>query len=120
MADRESSLLDVASAIVRFPSLRSTALRMIERDRALRDRFDRVEDMARGVQGTSLDVGQNFGGEFDPLMDEVGAELEWEISEAIPRIRAIVNDRDAVGLSRRARSGARHAPTTLIRSVSPW
>ena len=43
--------------------------------------------MSRGVQGVNLNTGQHFDEEIVELEQIVGTEIEWELGEAIPRIR---------------------------------
>jgi hypothetical protein len=67
-----------------------------------------------------LNQGQDFDGPLTALIDAVGPEIEWELSDAIPLIRRSLSTNDAAKLFSSARYVERHAPTILNTSGPRW
>ena len=62
LAIRQSSLMNVATAISPTSSLRSTGARMLSGGMDRRHAFDEVGDLARDVPVMSINQGQDFDG----------------------------------------------------------
>jgi hypothetical protein len=120
LAVRQSSLMNVGNAISKVPALRSTAARMIDRGTDRRSLIDQVGDMSRTIQGMYLNQGQDFDGPLTALINAVGPEIDWELSDALPLIRRSLSAKDAAKLFSSARYMERHAPTTLNTSGPRW
>jgi hypothetical protein len=120
LAVRQSSLMNVGNAISKVPALRSTAARMIDRGTDRRSLIDQVGDMSRTIQGMYLNQGQDFDGPLTALINAVGPEIDWELSDALPLIRRSLSAKDAAKLFSSARYVERHAPTTLNTSGPRW
>jgi len=120
LATRQSSLMNVATAISDVPPLRSTASRMVERGTDRRALINKVGDMSRTIQGMYLNQGQDFDGPLTALIDAVSPEIEWELSDALPLIQRSLSTEDAAALFSSARYVERHAPTSLNTSGPRW
>jgi hypothetical protein len=120
LAVRQSSLMNVGNAISKVPALRSTAARMIDRGTDRRSLIDQVGDMSRTIQGMYLNQGQDFDGPLTALINAVGPEIDWELSDALPLIRRSLSAKDAAKLFSSARYVERHAPTNLNTSGPRW
>lgn len=120
MAVRQSSLMDVAAVTSAMPDLQAVGARMRDRGTAQRSLIDQVADMSRGIQGISLNQGQDFNGPLHRLMVEVSHEIEWELSEAIPLIEQSLGTGDYVRRLKSARYVERHAPTKVNPSGPRW
>lgn len=120
IAVRQSSLMDVGFSIHEMPDLRLVSDRMLDRAIARREQIDKVGKMSRGVQGINLNTGQDFVGEFAPLLDEIGEEIEWELAEAIPLIRRSQATAPGRNPFRSARYVKRHARMKLSPSGRRW
>ena len=88
MAVREAALADVAGVASEDPQLHELVSRIEQGRKTSRRHIDRVEKMSRGVQGMSLRTRQDFDSEVEELIQVVGTEIEWDLSEAIPELRA--------------------------------
>jgi hypothetical protein len=120
LAIRQSSLMNVASAISPILSLRSTSARMLNGGTDRRRAYDDIGDLAREVPVMSLNQGQDFDGPLLSLIDAVAPELDWELTEAIPFIRGSLSTEDVATLFRSARYAKRHAPTKLRIKGPRW
>jgi hypothetical protein len=120
VAIRQASAMDVGTVTSRVPALEAIGSRMLERGVASRRIFDQVGDMSRGIQGMYLNQGQDFDGPLTMLINAVSFEIDWELSEAIPLIRASLRLRDAVQRLKSARFIERHALTRLPPSGTRW
>lgn len=120
IAIRQSSLVNVAAAIAPMPSLRSTGARMSDRGTDRRRAYDEVGDLSRNVEVMNLNQGQDFDGPLMALIDAVAPELDWELADAIPLIRASLTTNDFAGRFCSARYARRHAPTRLNVNGPRW
>jgi hypothetical protein len=120
MAVRQSSLMDVALVSSDVPDLHTVGARMRDRGTAQRTLIDQVADMSRGIQGISLNQGQDFDGPLHRLIEEVSHEIEWELSEAIPLIERTLPTGDGIRHLKSARYVERHAPTKVNPSGPRW
>jgi hypothetical protein len=120
IAIRQSSLMNVATAIAQVPALSSTGRRMIDRATDRRVLIDKVGGMSRNIQGIYLNQGQDFDGPLTALIDAVSPELEWELSDALPLVQRTLSTEDAAALFSSARYVERHAPTSLNTSGPRW
>jgi hypothetical protein len=120
VAIREAASVDVAgvaSTDMRLSELAST----IEHGRSTnRPHIDRVEKMSRGVQGINLRTGQDFDAEMEELIQLVGTEIEWDLGEAIPALRASFLDSNREKELKSARHIQNHAPTNLDPKGPRW
>ncbi len=120
VAVREAALVDVAEVASSAPGLSEFAAR-IERSRTTsRPHIDRVEKMSRGVQGINLRTGQDFDAEMEELIQLVGTEIEWDLDEAIPELRASLRDSRREDDLQSARHLRKHAPTNLDPRGPRW
>jgi hypothetical protein len=87
LATREAAVVNVSDVVADDPSLGEVAERLQKSMQEHRPFLDRVEKMSRGVQGINLRVGQDFDGEMEELMQVVGAEMEWELDVAVPKLK---------------------------------
>jgi hypothetical protein len=120
VATREAALVDVQGVVADVPELGGLADQLAQHTQARRQVFDRVEKMSRGVQGISLNMGQDFDSEFTQLMQIVGSEIEWDLDEAIPAVRSALERHDRIGDLSTAGSVARRAPTNLNPHGPRW
>jgi hypothetical protein len=120
VAIREASLMDVGTVTSTVPGLQAIGRRLLERGDACRELFDQVGDMSRGIQGISLNQGQDFDGPLTKLIEGMSLDIDWELSEAIPLIRSELRPDDGMSRLRSARYVERHAPTRLHPSGPRW
>lgn len=120
LAIRQSCLADVSAAISSVPALHDIGVRMATRATERRVAIDEATKMARAVQPVALNEGQDFDGVFDPLLESLTSEIEWELSTAIPAIREAFSEDEAQGQFRAARYVHRHAPTFLSTRGPRW
>ena len=120
VAIREAALIDVAEVASDDLGLCDLAS-MIERGHTMsRPHIDRVEKMSRGVQGINLRTGQDFDTEMEELIQVVGTEIEWDLGEAIPELRASFEGSDSEDGLKSAGHLRRHAPTNLDPNGPRW
>jgi hypothetical protein len=120
VAIREAALIDVAEVASDDPRLSEVASR-IERGRSSsRPHIDRVEKMSRGVQGMNLRTGQDFDTEMEELIQVVGTEIEWDLGDAIPELRASFEHTHRDDELKSARHLRKHAPTNLDPNGPRW
>jgi short-subunit dehydrogenase len=119
-AIRQASLMDVGAVISTIPELHDIGSRLIERATHRRRQMDEVFKMARAVQPISLNVGQDFNAVFEPLVEAVKQEIEWEGDRAIHKIREVL----VADSPRRSLQSAQyirhHAPTYLSTKGPRW
>lgn len=120
LAVRQASLMDVGSVISTIPELHDIGSRLIERATDRRWQMDEAFKMARGVQPISLNVGQDFNASFEPLVEAVKQEIEWECDRAIHKIREVLVAASPRKSLRSARYIRHHAPTYLSTKGSRW
>lgn len=120
VAVREAALADVAHVASEDPQLLWLASRM-EHDRVTnRPHVDRVERMSRGVQGINLRTGQDFDAEVEELIQLVGTEIEWDLDDAIPELRANLRRTHREERLKSAKHLRRHAPIHLHPHGPRW
>jgi hypothetical protein len=119
LATREAALVNVSDAVAKDPSLQEVAERLQKSIREHRPYLDRVEKMSRGVQGINLRVGQDFDGELEELMQVVGAEMEWELGVALPKLKRAMHA-DSENELKTAEYLSSHAPTNLHPDGPRW
>lgn len=120
VAIREAALIDVADVASDVPRLRELASRIEHGRTKSRPHIDRVEKMSRGVQGINLRTGQDFDAEMEELIQLVGTEIEWDLGEAIPELRASLQGSHRQGELKSARHLRKHAPTNLDPEGPRW
>jgi hypothetical protein len=102
------------------PALETIAQRLERDTHSRREALDRVEKMSRGVQGINLNTGQDFDREFMELLQIVGTEIEWELTDGIPAVRRALEAHDKVDDLKSADQVKRHAPTNLHPDGPRW
>jgi hypothetical protein len=117
---REAALVDIVAAIESTPSLGPVVARMQGGTEPRRTLIDRIEHMSRGVQGINLNTGQDLDSELLALEELLQSEVSWELSEAVPAIRAALRSEENVGEIHSARHIVRHAPTNLDPQGPRW
>jgi hypothetical protein len=117
---REVALIDVAQVASPDPRLRQIASRIEQGRKESRSHIHRVEKMSRGVQGMNLRIGQAFDEEMEELVQVVGTEIEWDLEEAIPELRASLTRTHREDDLKDARHLRRHAPTDLDPRGPRW
>jgi hypothetical protein len=120
VAIREAALVDVAEVASTNARLSELASRIEHGRSTSRPHIDRVEKMSRGVQGINLRTGQDFDAEMEELIQLVGTEIEWDLGEAIPELRASFKDTDRDEELKSARHLRKHAPTSLDPKGPRW
>jgi hypothetical protein len=120
VAVREAALADVAHVAADDPELRGLASRMEHGRVANRPHMDRVERMARGVQGINLRTGQDFDAEVEELIQLVGTEIEWDLADAIPELKANLRRTHRGERLKSAKHLRRHAPRHLDPHGPRW
>jgi hypothetical protein len=117
---REAALVDVTEGIATFPALTAVTDRLRNDMEPRRRAIDRVERMSRGVQGISLNTGQDFEAELQVLTDLLGPEIDWQTAEAVPAIRRNLDDETLGEALRTASQVTKHAPTNLSPTGPRW
>lgn len=120
VAAREAALVDVAEVASDAPGLSEFADRIEHGRTTSRPHIDLVEKMSRGVQGINLRTGQDFDAEMEELIQLVGTEIEWDLGEAIPELRASLRDSRREDDLKSARHLRKHAPTKLDPKGPRW
>jgi hypothetical protein len=120
VAVREAALVDVADVASDAPELSELASRIDHARHTNRPHIDRVEKMSRGVQGINLRTGQDFDAEMEELIQIVGTEIEWDLGDAIPELRASLKRSHREEELKSARHVRRHAPTNLDPAGPRW
>lgn len=117
---REAALVDVFEALAGFPELAVVTGRLQDEMESRRQAIDRVEHMSRGIQGISLNTGQDFEAELLTLTDLLGPEIDWQATEAVPAIRRKLDDATLGEVLRTASQVVKHAPTNLNPKGPRW
>lgn len=120
VAQREAALVDVMASIQDVDALRGVRLRLEEGTQARREAIDRMETMARGVQGVQLNEGQDFDGAVRQLAAVLRPEIDFELGEAIPAIRREVPPDERAQRFHDERYIDHHAPTNLSPKGPRW
>ena len=120
VAVREAALVDVAEVASDDPRLSELASRIEHGRNTSRPHIDRVEKMSRGVQGINLRTGQDFDAEMEELIQVVGTEIEWDLGEAVPELRASLKQSHREEELKSVRHVRRHAPTKLDPGGPRW
>jgi hypothetical protein len=119
LAVRESARADVSAAIG-DSSLGSLVAPMTAHDSARRELIDRLEALSRGIQGLSLNSGQDFDGPLSELVGLISEEIEWELAEALPCLQRRLSPQDRARLFESAHYIRHHAPTHLHAPGPRW
>jgi hypothetical protein len=120
MATREAAAEDVVVGLSALDGTDELVSRFVGDQAARRRHLDTVETMSRGVQGIDLNTGQDFDGELQALLAEVGPQLRWELDSGIPAVRGRA---DLAALESRLHDAdyvAKHAPTHLDPDGPRW
>jgi hypothetical protein len=117
---REAAALEVLEGLQRGEILEPVAEKLREGLFERRRAMDTVERMGRGVSGMELRRGQDFDRELGELRAIITGQIEWELREAIPAIRAAVPAGQRERLFKSARYLRRHAPTSLDPRRPRW
>lgn len=120
VAVREAALVDVAEVASDDPRLSDVASRIEHGRNTSRPHIDRVEKMARAVQGINLRTGQDFDTEIEELIQVVGTEIEWDLSEAIPELQSSLQQSDREDELKSAGHVRKLAPTKLDPGGPRW
>lgn len=120
VATREASLTEIARIAGDTPALRPVVEQLEAEAPTRRSLFDQAEKMSRGVQGINLNTGQEFDGVLQELIQVVGTEIEWDLGEAIPTVRAWARQSEADEDLTSADHVAKHAPTSLHPEGPRW
>jgi hypothetical protein len=113
MAIREADRDSVALVIGDCATLAEIATRLDSDTQQCREAMDKVEMMARGIQGIALNEGQDFDDAVRGLRSIIGPEIDWELDEGIPAITQALSGEDRVEMFNSARYLEHHAPTHL-------
>jgi hypothetical protein len=117
---REAAEVGVLRGLTGQPSLTGVAEKMTANMEARRQHIDRVERMSRGVQGMSLNTGQDFDAELVRLSAILSDQVQWELNDAIPAIRSRLSASEQAELFETARRVRRRAPTNLHPEGPRW
>jgi transcriptional regulator with XRE-family HTH domain len=117
---REAALVDVAEVASADARLSELASRIEQGRSTSRPHIDRVEKMSRGVQGINLRTGQDFDTEMEELIQLIGTEIEWDLGEAIPELRASFQGTNREEELKSAGHLRKHAPTNLGPKGPRW
>jgi hypothetical protein len=117
---REAALVEITEGLATFPQLTAVTDQLRDEMRFRRRAIDRVEHMSRGVQGISLNIGQNFEDELRTLTDLLGPEIDWQTAEAIPAVHRHLDDKTLAEVLPTASRVAKHAPTNLSPEGPRW
>ncbi len=120
VAIREAALVDLAQVASNDPSVSDVAARIENGMQTSRTHIDQVEKMSRGVQGINLRTGQDFDTAMEELIQVVGTEIEWDLREAIPQLRACLTRTHRDDELKTARHLRKHAPTNLDPQGPRW
>ncbi len=112
--------MDVATVASAEPQMGEVVSRIELGTLTNRPQIDRVEKMSRGVQGINLRTGQDFDSEMEELIQLVGTEIEWELSEAIPALKGYLRGTHRDEELKSATHLRKHAPTNLDPSGPRW
>jgi hypothetical protein len=117
LALREAALNDVASVLRRLPETMAISDQFVGDPEPRRRQMGIVERMSRGVQGISLNTGQDFDGELSALLDLVLPDIESQVSEGIPHVRQMLGKERCAQLFHSAGRVSHRAP--IHRDSSP-
>lgn len=90
---REAAVTEVTRAVSAEQGLRrvtSRYQRTRNKRRGLIDRLERMSRGAAGAGGAGRNQGEDFDDELHRLVQLVGTEIEWDLDEALPAIRAVL------------------------------
>lgn len=119
LATREAALLDVTRVLGDDPDFGHITPRLESNMLEGRPYLDRVEKMSRGVQGMNLRVGQDFDTEMLGLIQVVGTEIEWELTQAMPELKGLLGDAPRHQFKSAGHIES-HAPTNLNPAGPRW
>jgi hypothetical protein len=116
LATREAALAEVARKIEDVDGLAG----LLDADPSTRrELLDHLEKMSRGVQGINLNIGQDFDGVVQRVIETVGPEIEKDLTDAVPAVRGWLSKSDEDPL-KSADYVVRHAPTSLNPQGPRW
>lgn len=92
---REAALADVTRVMSVGSGLGHVTDRLQEDAPGRRTLFNQAEKMSRGVQGINLNTGQDFDPVLQELIQTVGTEIEWDLGEIVPAVRAQLRQPDS-------------------------
>jgi hypothetical protein len=120
LAVRQACVTDVARVFTAIPELLQVGTGLLECAVAFRPMIDELVDMSVGVQGMYLNLGQDFDGPFQALMEEASSTITWELEDALPRIVGVLAANEGGVDFRSARIVRHHAPRRLNPSGARW
>ncbi len=120
LATREAALVEVGRTIAAVPEFNNIAASLGADPSTRRQLLDQLEKMSRGVQGINLNTGQDFDGVLQQTIDTVSPEIERDLSEVIPALRAQLSNSEEEVPLKSADYVARHAPTSLSPERPRW
>jgi len=120
LATREAALIEVARKIEGVGALGGVAPSFDAGSPTRRELLNRLEKMSRGVQGINLNTGQDFDGVLQRMIDTVGTQIERDLTDAIPAVRAWISRSDEDDPLKSADYVVRHAPTSLSPHGPRW
>jgi hypothetical protein len=120
LATREAATVEVARKIAGVDELSSVAAALDVDSSSRRELLDRLEKMSRGVQGINLNTGQDFDGVLRRVIETVSPEVERDLAQTVPAVRAWLSKSDEDDPLRSADYVVRHAPTSLSPGGPRW
>ncbi len=120
VGNREAAVMDVAHGIEGLNELVPSAERMLAADRELRRLYREAGRMSRGIRGMDLNIGQNFDAVFQPLVEVVRREVDWELDGELLHISPVVGEDGVHDLFHSASWLEHHAPMTLDPRGERW
>jgi len=120
LATREAAITEVMGVVSDAPELAAVAARIQSDVEVRRPLISRVEKMSRGVPPNNLNQGQDFSGALRDAMDQVGAEIDWDLDVALPAMKAAIRGTGRSEDLKSADHVARHAPTNLHPGGPRW
>lgn len=100
--------------------VKAIAERLCTGNEQRRQLLDDVEQLNRGVEPININAGQDFDAAMEPLRRLVEPELDWELHDALPRLRSTLETEDREELLPSARYVAKHAPTNPTPTRTRW
>jgi hypothetical protein len=120
LATREAALVEVTRHVAGVSELKDVAASLDADSSTRRRLLDRLEKMSRGVQGINLNTGQDFDGVLQQVIDTLDPEIERDLTEIVPAVRAWLSRPDEEDPFKSADYVSRHAPTSLSPSGPQW
>jgi hypothetical protein len=120
LATREAALVEVARTVEGVGELAGVTPSLDADASTRRELLDRLEKMSRGVQGINLNIGQDFDGVLQRVIDTVGPEIERDLADAVPEVRGWLSKSGGENPLKSADYVVRHAPTSLSPDGPRW